>query len=141
VNALKSILRQRGLIQRNVASGKIQAAFAALGPGPPDCAGPAGALGRSQHSSRENEYMNGYAGGMPTTVNIPDSMYRELKVFAAAEGSTVPEIILEAVAEKLRNRQSETKVEVRAQFPVIRSKDPGSLKLGEEGVYGHIPFP
>jgi len=27
------------------------------------------------------------------------------------------------------------------RFPVIRSKNPGSLKLGEEGVYEYIPFP
>jgi hypothetical protein len=29
----------------------------------------------------------------------------------------------------------------RPRFPVIRSKNPGSLKLGEEGVYEYIPFP
>jgi hypothetical protein len=27
------------------------------------------------------------------------------------------------------------------RFPVIRSENPGSLKLGEEGVYEYIPFP
>jgi hypothetical protein len=78
---------------------------------------------------------------MRTTVDIPDSIYRELKICAATEGTTIKEIILEGVAVRLRNRQSYTKHEGRARFPVIRSKNPGSLKLGEEGVYEYIPFP
>ena len=78
---------------------------------------------------------------MRTTVDIPDSIYRELKVRAAAEGITIKEIILEGVQERLRNRTSKTKPEGRARFPVIRSKNPGSLVLGEEGVYEYISFP
>jgi hypothetical protein len=78
---------------------------------------------------------------MRTTVDIPDPIYRELKVYAAAKGTTIKEIILEGVQERLRNRQSKTKLGGRARFPVIRSKDPGSLVLGEEGVYEYIPFP
>jgi len=33
------------------------------------------------------------------------------------------------------------KAAARPRFPVIRSKRPGSLKLGEDGVYEYIPFP
>lgn len=76
---------------------------------------------------------------MRTTVDIPDPIYRELKVYAATEGATIKEIILEGVQERLRSRRS--KLEKRAPFPVIRSKNPGSLALGEEGVYKYIPFP
>jgi hypothetical protein len=78
---------------------------------------------------------------MRTTVDIPDSIYRELKVHAATEGTTIREIILEGVQERLRNRKTKTQPERRAHFPVIRSKNPGSLALGEEGVYKYIPFP
>lgn len=78
---------------------------------------------------------------MRTTVDIPDPMYRELKVYAATEGTTIKEIILEGVQERLRSRKPKAKQEGRARFPVIRSKNPGSLVLGEEGVYEYIPFP
>lgn len=78
---------------------------------------------------------------MRTTVDIPDPLYREMKVRAASEGTTLKEIILEGVAVRLRTRNTNAKPESRAKFPVIRSKNPGSLKLGEEGVYEYIPFP
>jgi hypothetical protein len=78
---------------------------------------------------------------MRTTVDIPDPLYREMKVRAAREGTTLKEIILEAVAQKLRTGKGTEKPEKRAKFPVVRSKNPGSLKLGEEGVYDYIPFP
>lgn len=76
---------------------------------------------------------------MRTTVDIPDPIYRELKVHAATEGTTIREIILEGVQERLRNRKPKAKGRVR--LPVIRSKNPGSLILGDEGVYEYIPFP
>jgi hypothetical protein len=78
---------------------------------------------------------------MRTTVDIPTPLYREMKVHAAKEGTTLKEIILEAVAVKLHTGMTAAKPEKKAKFPVIRSKNPGSLKLGEEGVYEYIPFP
>jgi len=78
---------------------------------------------------------------MRTTVDIPDQIYRELKICAATEGTSVKEIILEGLTESLRNRKQKTKQEGRTRFPAIRSRNPGSLKLGEEGVYEYIPFP
>jgi hypothetical protein len=78
---------------------------------------------------------------MRTTIDIPDPIYRKLKIHAATEGTTIREIILDGVQERLRNRKSKTKPEGRTRFPVIRSKNPGSLALGEEGVYEYIPFP
>jgi hypothetical protein len=44
-------------------------------------------------------------------------------------------------ASKPGNGTAPEKQETRPRFPVIRSKHPGSLKLGEEGVYEYIPFP
>jgi hypothetical protein len=78
---------------------------------------------------------------MRTTVDIPDPIYREIKIRAASEGTTVKEIILESVAARLRVERAATKPEGRPRFPVIRSRKPGALRLGEEGVYEYIPFP
>ncbi|MGA3071919.1 MAG: hypothetical protein ABSD43_17060 [Terracidiphilus sp.] len=78
---------------------------------------------------------------MHTTVDIPDPLYREIKIRAASEGTTVKEIILEGVAARLRTGRAAAKRESRPRFPVIRSENPGSLQLGEEGVYEYIPFP
>jgi len=77
---------------------------------------------------------------MRTTVDIPDPIYRELKVRAATEGTTIKKIILNSLTDKLRERES-GEIKRRPPFPVIRSKNPGSLQLGEEGVYEYIPFP
>jgi hypothetical protein len=72
---------------------------------------------------------------MRTTVDIPDSVYRELKVCAASEGTSVKKIILDCVAVRFLNARAPAKQEGRPRFPVIRSMHPGSLKLDEEGAY------
>ncbi len=76
-----------------------------------------------------------------TTVDIPDPLYREMKVLAASEGTTLKEIILESVEARLRTGRPAARPQRRPRFPVIRSRKPGSLQLGEEGVYDYIPFP
>lgn len=78
---------------------------------------------------------------MRTTIDIPDPVYREIKIHAASEGTTIREIIIEGVAMRLRNRAVSAKPPRHFRIPTIRSKKPGSLKLGEEGVYAYIPFP
>jgi hypothetical protein len=78
---------------------------------------------------------------MRTTIDIPDETYRSLKMKAALDGKTVREIVLEAVTIRLRSASEMSKPKRGPRFPVIRSKHPGSLKLGEEGVYEYIPFP
>ena len=77
---------------------------------------------------------------MRTTVDIPDPMYRELKIRAATEGTTMRKIILEGLDQRLRESEPRETLQ-RLRLPLIRSKRPGSLKLGEEGVYEYIPFP
>ena len=76
---------------------------------------------------------------MRTSLDIPDPVYRAMKVRAAVEGITIRELVLEAVAQRLGNAGAPASDAPR--FPVIRSKRPGALKLGEEGVYEYIPFP
>jgi len=78
---------------------------------------------------------------MRTTVDIPDPLYRELKIRAAIEGTTIKEIILHVVTEKLRSPRPQAEKQARPRFPSIPASNPGSLKLGDEGVYEYIPFP
>ncbi len=78
---------------------------------------------------------------MRTTIEFPDSVYRQLKLRAVNEGTTIREIVLESVAVRLRSAGMTPKQGQGPRFPAIRSKNPGSLKLGEEGVYEYIPFP
>jgi len=81
---------------------------------------------------------------MRTTVDIPDPIYRELKARAAREGRSVKELILQGVAVTLRSETpppEKSKSKRKLKFPILHSKNPGSLKLGPEGVYEYIPFP
>ena len=77
---------------------------------------------------------------MRTTNDIPDPIYRELKSEAATEGASVKELILRLVEGRQKPRP---KPQTIGKFiaPAIKSKNPGSLKLGPEGVYEYIPFP
>ena len=78
---------------------------------------------------------------MRTTLDIPDPIYREIRVRAAREGKTMREIILDGVAMRLQTEKITPKQGGRFRFPIVQSKNPGSLRLGEEGVYEYIPFP
>jgi hypothetical protein len=78
---------------------------------------------------------------MRTSVDIPEPVYRQMKVKAATEGTTIREIILEGIEMSLRKKETPPRKSSRARFPAIKSKHPGSIKLGEEGVYEYIPFP
>jgi hypothetical protein len=76
---------------------------------------------------------------MRTTVDIPDHLYSQLKTSAAAEHTSVKEIVLRAVKKQLR---SERVVEHRpVRLPIVRSKRPGHLHLDNEKIYKIIPFP
>ena len=77
---------------------------------------------------------------MRTTVDIPDPLYRELKAEAARAGTSVKQILLESVVSRRTRARSKASPK-RLKFPLVASKEPGSLKLGEEGVYEYIPFP
>ena len=78
---------------------------------------------------------------MRTTVDIPDPIYRELKARAAREGTSVKKLILQGLSITLRTDTKAPKRKSKLKIPVIHSKNPGSLKLGPEGVYEYITFP
>lgn len=65
---------------------------------------------------------------MRTTVELPDVAFRGLKVLAAREGVTLKQILLRAVDAELR-RAGQGLSEERREFPVVRSKRPGSLRI------------
>jgi hypothetical protein len=80
---------------------------------------------------------------MRLTIDIPDEIHARLKALAKEEGTTMRAIVLRAIeAELHRDRTlAVPNRKKRFEIPVIRSKRPGSLKLGEEGVYEYIDFP
>jgi hypothetical protein len=72
---------------------------------------------------------------MQTTVDLPDSLYRESKTLAASRGATVEEFIVEAVAKEVqgnlasgvRGPNSHSEIEL----PLVPSKQPGTLDLSQ----------
>jgi hypothetical protein len=80
---------------------------------------------------------------MRITIDIPDEIHARLKTLAKEEGTTMRAIVLRAIEAEL-HRENPPAVPNRGKkfkIPVIRSKRPGSLKLGDEGVYEYIDFP
>lgn len=76
---------------------------------------------------------------MRTTVDIPDSLYRQLKSKAASEGRSVKELILRGVEVELRGKPRRRSR--RVTLPLIRSKNPGSVYLDNDKIFELIPFP
>lgn len=76
---------------------------------------------------------------MRTTVDIPDHLYRQLKTNAAAERTSVREIVLRAVEKQLRTERA---IEHRVvKLPIVKSKRPGHLRIDNEEIFKIIPFP
>ena len=75
---------------------------------------------------------------MRITVNIPDPTYRELKSKATRQGCSVEELILQSVNKELR---TSAKRKGRIKLPIVKSKQPGTLRLTNETIYEVIPFP
>jgi len=73
-----------------------------------------------------------------TTVDIPAPLYRKLKQRAAADGSSIRQLVISGVksllvAEAPRRRK-------KARLPVIVSKGP-KVNLTNEQIYQHVEFP
>lgn len=80
---------------------------------------------------------------MRTTVDIPDTLYRELKSKAAQEGRSVKELILRSVEGGLRSATT-AKHDARRQkvrLPILQSREPGTLHLDNERIFDLIGFP
>jgi hypothetical protein len=76
---------------------------------------------------------------MRTTVDIPDPIYRRLKVVAALEGCSVKELVLRGVKAELGGRKGTHKRKA-ITLPIIDSKRPGWLRLTNQQI-NEILFP
>ena len=69
---------------------------------------------------------------MRTTFDIPDDTYRQLKIKAAEEGTTVREVLLRGVAHVLESQKPQRVRKLK--LPLIRSSRPGTLHLTNEQI-------
>lgn len=77
------------------------------------------------------------AESVRTTVDIPAPLYRKLKQHAAAEGSSIRQLVISAVESVLHAQKAPRR---RARLPVIVSKGP-KVNLTNEQIYSHVEFP
>ena len=75
---------------------------------------------------------------MRITLDIPGTIYRQLKGRAASEGETVGAFILRAVVQALQKPRR--KVRRPVKLPLVRSKEPGTLDLDNAKIYEVISF-
>ncbi len=75
---------------------------------------------------------------MRTTVDIPDSLYRDLKSKAAGEGRSVKELILRGVEIELQLKPTRRRP---VSLPLVRSKQPGTVALDNAKIFEIIPSP
>lgn len=64
---------------------------------------------------------------MRTTVDLPDPLFRELKAVAARRGISLKNLMRAALEKEIR--RTERKAGRRLKFPVLSSRQPGSLNL------------
>lgn len=73
-----------------------------------------------------------------TTVDIPAPLYRKLKQRAAAEGSSIRQLVISSVKNLLVGEAPPRRR--RAKLPVIVSNGP-KVNLTNEQIYRHVEFP
>jgi plasmid stability protein len=69
---------------------------------------------------------------MRTTLDIPDETYRELKIKAAREGTSVRQLVLRGIQSELEGAAE--KPVRKLELPIIRSSRPGTLHLTNEEI-------
>ena len=75
---------------------------------------------------------------MRITVDIPDSLYRELKGKVAQEGRSIEELILRGVEVVLQRTPRRRRP---VSLPLVRSQQPGTAALDNAKIFDVIPFP
>ena len=70
---------------------------------------------------------------MRTTIDIPDEIYRDLKIKAAREGKPVRQIVLRGIHREL-NPGVPSLPREKFKIPVIPSSHPGTLHLTNEEI-------
>ena len=66
---------------------------------------------------------------MRTTLVLSDEIFRQLKSVAAMRGTTLKEILRTAVEHELERTAVSPAAEHRVKFPILDSKQPGTLNL------------
>jgi hypothetical protein len=65
---------------------------------------------------------------MRTTVDLPDELFRDLKILAIQRGTSLKELFRMAVERELAMARGQTEP-YRVQFSALSSKEPGKLDL------------
>lgn len=65
---------------------------------------------------------------MRTTVDLPDELFRELKMLAVRRGTSLKELLRIAVEHELGGARG-LPGDYRVQFPLLTSREPGKLSL------------
>jgi len=76
---------------------------------------------------------------MRTSLDIPDEIYRRLKVKAAVEGETFRQIALRGFLHVI-DEQAPAPLP-RLSEPILKSYAPGSIDIDNERIYDLIGFP
>lgn len=71
---------------------------------------------------------------MRTTLDLPDEILKRAKVEAIERGSTLREVVAEALAKELGMELTTSAARRRASFPIFDSKRPGKRKLDNAAV-------
>lgn len=70
---------------------------------------------------------------MRTTVDLPDTLFREVKSIAARQGESLKEFLQRAVVNELSRTWDQTAAK-RVAFPVLDSAQPGSLNPANDDI-------
>jgi hypothetical protein len=65
------------------------------------------------------------------TIEIDDDLYRQVKAAAAIRGRKVKDLVAEGLRTVLRSSHAGLRAR-RIQLPIVKSKKPGTLRLGNE---------
>jgi hypothetical protein len=70
---------------------------------------------------------------MKATIEIDDELYRQVKAAAAIRGRKIKDLVAEGLRTVLRSPHAGHRAR-RIQLPIIKSKQPGTLRLSNETI-------
>lgn len=76
---------------------------------------------------------------MRTTIDIPDDLYRKIKVLASQRGTSVRQLVMDGLGMVVRPIPAPRKK--RFEIPVIPSTRTDKLNLTNDNLYDYIDFP
>jgi len=68
---------------------------------------------------------------MQTTVNLPDALFEKSATVAASRGTTVEQLIVQAIAKEVGGCHSGSTGSGEVELPVLSSKHPATLDLAK----------